>query len=90
MSTTSILPHLKFRCRIVGTVSSESPPRRGAGNVRGPRCRYAQADCAGPIPVYGIARSLRSTIVASTQPAATNSSTMAFAYRQAPRASRWP
>ena len=53
-------------------------------------CRYTPVNCAGLIPVYGMARSLRSTIVASTQPAATNSSTMAFAYRQAPRASRWP
>ena len=43
MSTTPILPHLDFRCRVVGGVSSEPPPRRGVGDARSPRCRYAQA-----------------------------------------------
>ena len=44
MSTTPNLPHLNFRCRIVGEVSSEPLPRRGGvGDARSPRCRYAQA-----------------------------------------------
>jgi len=43
MPTTPILPHLDFRCRIVGEVSAEPPPRRGVGDARSPRCRYAQA-----------------------------------------------
>jgi hypothetical protein len=49
MSTTPILPHLDFRCRTLGGVSSEPPPRRGVGDARSPRCRYAQAVLGTPV-----------------------------------------